>query len=77
MRGNFTSETVMRQQGSELFDTYTRNLRRLYWADFIETQVRAAKLEQYRASIVQPSIPDSDNLAAAYDYHRQRPNFGE
>lgn len=77
MRTNVKTEVAMRQQGSPLFDTYTRTLRRLYWADFLETQVRAAKLEQYRASIVQPSIPEDGSLAAAFDYHRRRTHFGD
>lgn len=64
----------MAGHGSPLFETYTRNLRRLYWAEFIDTQSRAVRAETFRASIVVAPTTDTAGLAQAYDYHRQRPN---
>lgn len=58
--------------GSPLFEAYTRNLRRLYWAEFIDRQTELARPAQFRASIIQDPLPETDSLAGAYDYHRHR-----
>ena len=42
------------QLGSETFDTYARNLRRLYWMEFIDHQMRLQRNERFRASLVFP-----------------------
>ena len=67
----------MASHGSPLFEAYTRNLRRLYWAEFVDAQNQAARPAQFKASLVEPPLQESDNLATAYDYHRHRLTPGE
>lgn len=62
----------MAQHGSPLFEAYTRNLRRLYWSEFIDRQMDASRNSTFKASIVNDPITDADSLAPAYDYHRHR-----
>lgn len=50
------------QLGSPAFAAYNRTLRRIMWADFVDEQMRVAREQQYRASLVdepyqsQPSV---------------------
>lgn len=62
----------MAHHGSRGFEAYVRNLRRLMWADFIEAQRAATRPAQFRASIVDDPLPESDNLAQSFEYHRHR-----
>jgi hypothetical protein len=62
----------MAHHGSPGFEAYTRNLRRLLWADFIEAQMSATRPAQFRASLVDNPLPDTDNLAHTFEYHRNR-----
>ena len=62
----------MATHGSPGFEAYARNLRRLMWADFVETHMQAARPAQFKASLVDAPLKDTDNLAVAYDYHRHR-----
>jgi hypothetical protein len=62
----------MAQHGSPLFETYSRNLRRLYWAEFVDAQTQAISNAQFRASLIEPPLPETNNLVAVYDYHRHR-----
>jgi hypothetical protein len=47
------------QVGTANFNSYNRTLRRILWADFIDEQLRVARENAYRASLVE------DNLLAA------------
>lgn len=67
----------MAQHGSPLFETYSRNLRRLYWAEFVDTQTQAVTTGQFRASLIEPPLPEQDNLVAVYAYHRNRLGPGD
>ncbi|MGQ0673113.1 MAG: hypothetical protein ACT4N2_09580 [Hyphomicrobium sp.] len=61
------------QLGSTDFDTYARNLRRVLWSKFIETQVSAARAHSFRASLVDdPYRQSGTELAQTLDYHRYR-----
>ncbi len=62
----------MAQHGSPLFEAYTRNLRRIYWSEFIDRQTEASRASTFRASLVNDPLPEKDSLAGAYDYHRHR-----
>ena len=66
----------MAHHGSPGFEAYTRNLRRLMWADFIEAQMAATRPAQFRASLVENPLPDTDNLAQSFEYHRHRGGGG-
>lgn len=66
----------MARHGSPGFEAYTRNLRRLMWADFIEAQMAATRPTQFRASIVDDPLPDTDSLAKSFEYHRHRSSGG-
>ena len=65
----------MATHGSPGFESYARNLRRLFWADFIDAQTQAARPSQFKASIVEPPLKDTENLAVAFDYHRHRSSW--
>ena len=67
----------MAQHGSPMFEAYTHNLRRVYWAEFIDAQMRATRPAQFRASIVAPALPETDDLSNAFDYHRHRTGLGD
>ena len=62
----------MAHHGSPGFEAYARNLRRLMWADFIEGQMTATRPAQFRASLVESPLPDTENLAQSFEYHRHR-----
>ena len=57
----------MAQHGSPLFEAYTRNLRRLYWSEFIDRQMDASRNATFKASIVEDPISEADSRAPAYD----------
>ncbi len=40
------------QLGSPNFDAYARNLRRIYWMEFIDRQMLKSRPRAFRASIV-------------------------
>lgn len=58
--------------GSPTFEAYTRNLRRIYWAEFVDAQIAAARPLSFRASLVADPMPEKDSLANTYEYHRHR-----
>lgn len=58
--------------GSPTFETYTRNLKRIYWSEFVDAQLAAARPMNFRASLVDDPMPEKDNLANAFEYHRHR-----
>ena len=62
----------MAHHGSQTFEAYAKNLRRIYWAEFIDAQLRATRPEGFRASLVAPALPETDDLSNAFDYHRFR-----
>ena len=53
------------QLGSPVFEAYNRTLRRIMWADFVDEQMRVAREQQYKASIVEESYPPQPSLAPA------------
>lgn len=64
----------MRRGHSELFETYLRNMQRIYWIEFIEAQTEKIN---HRAAAALPegsakSAAERDCLAATYDYFRYR-----
>lgn len=60
----------MAHHGSPLFESYSRNLRRLYWSEFIDQQLEGTRPTAFRASLVSDPQPEVDNLAQAYDHRR-------
>lgn len=63
--------------GSADFETYSRNLRRLMWAEFIDQQIKSTRLHQFRASIVgDPYVTNTPDLAPHFEYHRSRNTQG-
>jgi hypothetical protein len=53
------------QLGSPAFEAYNRTLRRIMWADFVDEQMRVAREQQYKASIVEEAYPPQPSLASA------------
>ena len=62
----------MAQHGSPLFQAYSRNLRRLFWSEFIDQQMELVRPATFHASLVDNPLSDADSLINAYDYHRHR-----
>ena len=60
----------MASHGSPLFEAYVRNMKRLAWAKFIDSQ--ALLPGAFRASIVEGDQREPENLVASYNYHRNR-----
>ena len=54
------------QLGSATFEAYNRTLRRVMWADFIDEQMRIAREQQYRASLVEQPYVDQPSLAGLH-----------
>lgn len=52
------------QIGSLNFECYNKNLRRIMWAEFLDEQLRVARVNQFRASIVQPPFIDQKSIVA-------------
>lgn len=50
--------------GTTSFDRYARNLRRIFWAEFIDAQIRDMGQSTFRASLLQPiHDPDAEKPA--------------
>ncbi len=67
----------MPSDGSPMFASYTRNLRRIYWVEFIDAQTEAARPSRFRASLVNAPLRDQAELAATFEYHRHRTDVAE
>ena len=65
----------MSKQGTPGFMSYARNLRRLMTADVVEQQRKSTQPKPFKASLIDVAVPDADNLAATFEYHRHR-NIG-
>ena len=64
---------AMASHGSPLFEAYVRNMKRLAWAEFIDSQSFIAQPGAFRASLVETaSDAQPENIAASYNYHRMR-----
>jgi alpha-D-ribose 1-methylphosphonate 5-triphosphate synthase subunit PhnI len=55
-----------------MFEAYTRTLRRIYWAEFVDAQLMASRPAQFRASIVEEPLSDTKHLGKTFEYHRHR-----
>jgi hypothetical protein len=51
--------------GSAMFESYNRTLRRLMWADFVDEQMRVAREQSYRASLVEQPYDGHKGVVAA------------
>jgi len=60
---NSPCEVVVRI-GSSTFEAYNRTLRRVMWADFIDAHLKAAREQQYRASLVEEPYKDQKPIVA-------------
>lgn len=52
------------QLGSFNFENYNKNLRRIMWAEFLDEQLRVARMNQFRASIVEHPFLDHKSIVA-------------
>ena len=57
--------------GSSNFEAYNKLLRRIMWSDFIDEQLRIARENQFRASLVRDSIPIDNGIVACIKSIRQ------
>jgi hypothetical protein len=61
------------QLGTAVFHAYAQTLRRVYWAEFIEDQIKVARSAQFRANLVgNPYGEQKANLLPQFDYFRHR-----
>lgn len=58
--------------GTQNFEIYARNIKRIYWAEFIDLQLRTARANQFRASLVAEPYENQVFLAANYEMARNR-----
>ncbi|MFM1813797.1 MAG: hypothetical protein RLZ98_492 [Pseudomonadota bacterium] len=58
--------------GTPNFEIYARNIKRIYWAEFIDSQLRTARANQFKASLVEEPYKDQVFLAANYETARTR-----
>lgn len=58
------------QLGSVNFETYNRNLRRIMWAEFLEEQLRVARVNQFRASLVETPYQDQKSIVCMINQMR-------
>ncbi|MEQ1717458.1 MAG: hypothetical protein ABL907_16020 [Hyphomicrobium sp.] len=65
----------MASHGSPMFVAYTRTLTRIFWAEFVDSQLTAARPSQFRASLVDDPLPGTEHLGKAFEYHRHRPTW--
>lgn len=63
------------QLGSPAFEAYNRTLRRIMWADFVDEQLRVAREQQYKASIVEESYQDQPSIATVMAASRKGSAF--
>ena len=68
----------MASHGSPTFVMYTRNLRRIFWAEFIDVQTQMTRTRDPAAPAgsVTPALPDIESLAPTFEYHRHRGTSG-
>lgn len=59
-----------------MFESYNRTLRRLMWADFIDEQMRVAREQQYRATLVDQPFQGQKSIAATVAQSRQPRSSG-
>lgn len=59
------------QLGSASFEAYNRTLRRIMWADFVDEQMRVAREQQYRASLVDKPYDGQTGIVATMASVRQ------
>jgi len=64
------------QLGSPLFEAYNRTLRRVMWADVVDEQRRVARVQNYRASLIEQSYEPAPSLVAALLTVRQHDSEG-
>ena len=50
------------QIGSSNFEAYNKTLRRVMWGDWIDEQMRIAREQQYRASLVEQPYQDQHSI---------------
>ena len=66
----------MATHGSPMFDCYTKNLRRIYWAEFIDVQTQMRRAASTLALATESSTPDMESLSPTFEYFRHRSTNG-
>ncbi len=57
--------------GTPIFESYNRTLRRLMWADFVDEQMRVAREQHYRATLVGQPFRGGPSISQAIANSRQ------
>jgi hypothetical protein len=66
----------MATHGSPMFDSYTKNLRRIYWAEFIDVQTQMRRAAVALALAPNNDTPDMESLSPTFEYYRHRSTSG-
>ena len=66
----------MASHGSPTFQMYTRNLRRIFWAEFIDVQTQMTRSRDPAAVVHlnadKSASADIESLVPTFEYHRHR-----
>lgn len=62
----------MATHGSAMFDSYTRNLRRIYWSEFIDVQSQMSRGRDVLAASVPENLSEVESLSPTFEYFRHR-----
>jgi hypothetical protein len=63
-------------QGSPTFNMYSRNLQRIFWAEFIDVQTQMTRNRDPRAVGPDAQPQEAESLGRTFEYHRQRNSSG-
>lgn len=66
----------MATHGSPTFDCYTRNLRRIFWAEFIDVQTQIRNAGVTLTPSQEAATADLESLSPTFEYFRHRSTNG-
>jgi hypothetical protein len=62
----------MASYGSPTFECYARNLRRIFWAEFIDVQTQMSRAPELRPPAFTAPDAGIESLSPTFEYHRTR-----
>jgi hypothetical protein len=62
----------MASHGSPAFQCYARNLRRIYWSEFVDVQTQMSRAGTTAPAGAATPTADKESLMPSYEYYRHR-----
>jgi hypothetical protein len=62
----------MASHGSATFECYVRNLRRIYWSEFVDVQTQMSRTGGIQPAATATPTADKESLIPSYEYFRHR-----